>query len=715
MARQRGRSVPTIERQVRPETWIAWRKQRYQVKATDGILLKVVNKATGEEVDIEWIEILSPSDDANDQPVFASTEEALNVTLARRSPAPQPAHPTALHDSYAKKAKAIVETVELIHRLLEKERRAAALRGDTKFRVVDTLRKLCRQLKLGLSTYYKYDEIYRQYNGDEILIGYSLRRKSFGKTRMSKAQLHFAERLILSYYVRGREARFTTQSGLYEKMEYIAERTGNRWIDPEKCGPIIPEDLISDLMNPRVPMQDILANEERKALLTHIKVPSAAWLKNYLRWFRDQPDLDEHMLEALFGEDAVKHEHRIWEDFIILAQLALEHVVADHYLIKVPVVDEESRSDVEWLWLTVLIDAYTRSILGFALCYEPPSIYSIQAALKHAIFPKTSHLEFGITKPWNCFGILRNLSLDNAWGHLSHSLERLARGISQNGRYLEITLDWRPPYRGRYGALVERYFGNLAAKIRTYIETSYQKWDYRSTRNAVKHACLLYGDINEFIHQCVVTYQHTRHSELNGMTPHEKMEESLAKIGIAPPPPPESGILRLFWRHFPDSRKLSQSGISALGMHYKSDELSTAPWIDQMGQRIEYHFTYDPDNINRIAVFRDGMYLCDAYASELLLPDGTYKALSLWEREMGMALARKAGRSGRDWQEFIAGFSQRQQRRAAEKRKIGSLAVGEQVPPPVNATDVEQGLEQTAVDGRRDYTQTLSNFSRSKR
>ena len=82
---------------------------------------------------------------------------------------------------------------------------------------------------------------------------------------------------------------------------------------------------------------------------------------------------------------------------------------------------------------------------------------------------------------------------------------------------------------------------------------------------------------------------------------------------------------------------------------------------------------------------------------------------------MAMAFARKAGRSGRDWQEFLAEFSQRQQRRAAEKRKIGGLAAVEQAPPPVIAADVEQGLEQAAVEGRHDYTQMLANFSRGNR
>ena len=68
------------------------------------------------------------------------------------------------------------------------------------------------------------------------------------------------------------------------------------------------------------------------------------------------------------------------------------------------------------LWLTLLIDAYSRSILGgIALTYEGPSIDTIQDALLNAIWPKTSHAKMGIEGEWPCYGIPLQLSLDNAW------------------------------------------------------------------------------------------------------------------------------------------------------------------------------------------------------------------------------------------------------------------------------------------------------------
>jgi transposase InsO family protein len=81
------------------------------------------------------------------------------------------------------------------------------------------------------------------------------------------------------------------------------------------------------------------------------------------------------------------------------ATLPLQYVFSDHCLLKVFTVDEATRSRLDRLWLTLLIDAYSRAILGMALLCEAPCIESIQGALRHAIWPKTSHRDLGIPAP----------------------------------------------------------------------------------------------------------------------------------------------------------------------------------------------------------------------------------------------------------------------------------------------------------------------------
>jgi hypothetical protein len=160
----------------------------------------------------------------------------------------------------------------------------------------------------------------------------------------------------------------------------------------------------------------------------------------------------------------------VFDTFVHRAQLPLQYVFADHWLLDAWIVDEETRTKPARLWLTLLIDAYSRSILGMALLYEDPCIESIQQALKHAIWEKTSHQALGVSQEWTCFGIPQQLFLDNAWAHHSHSLENLARVISRNGVYNSIDLVFRPPYKGRYGAIIERLFKNFSGQIKELVK-----------------------------------------------------------------------------------------------------------------------------------------------------------------------------------------------------------------------------------------------------
>src|SRR5690606_15848463 len=106
-----------------------------------------------------------------------------------------------------------------------------------------------------------------------------------------------------------------------------------------------------------------------------------------------------------------------------------------------------------------------------------------------------------------CYGIPQKLSLDNAWGHLSYSLENLARNISFKGKYNSIQLEFRPPYKGRYGALIERLFGNFSKKIRALLPGAIRNATPQAVHNARREACLLYDDLVKIIVSLIVDYQ----------------------------------------------------------------------------------------------------------------------------------------------------------------------------------------------------------------
>jgi transposase InsO family protein len=266
--------------------------------------------------------------------------------------------------------------------------------------------------------------------------------------KLDKATLHFLDTIIPLYCGRKRPG------DIYDLGESALEhRTQGLWLDPEHCEGPIPEDLVSELkqvLDRKLPMQALLEDAKKKDRLTKIKMPARGLFYNYHHWFLAQPDQGRKALNDRYGEGT-------WES---------NFAIFDHYLLDVFSVDKATRSKLDRLWLTVLIDAYTRRILGAVLLYEEPCIESIQSALLHSIWPKSSHTRYGIDKDWVCFGIPQQLFLDNALAHHSHSLENLARLIGCRGKYQTIDLVFRPPYLARYGALIESLFGHLSGRIK---------------------------------------------------------------------------------------------------------------------------------------------------------------------------------------------------------------------------------------------------------
>lgn len=69
----------------------------------------------------------------------------------------------------------------------------------------------------------------------------------------------------------------------------------------------------------------------------------------------------------------------------------LERVELDHFLADVHLVDGKTDKRLNRPWLTLVVDVYSRAILGYHLTYLPPSAESVLAALRHAILPKDQH------------------------------------------------------------------------------------------------------------------------------------------------------------------------------------------------------------------------------------------------------------------------------------------------------------------------------------
>ncbi len=641
---------------LQPGHYIFWQQRTYEVIALDpnnALLLYVQPEASGPGTQLNLLDLLAIPRTSPSAPLFAPTLEVLHQQIEERYSLAQGTTTHDLPESYVIKARIVTSVVETVRRLVESDERRAKARGEAishqqairralicvnKTTIRMQIRGTSQDIKLhaGLTTYYKYERLYEISHGDEAQIAASFRRATFRLPRMSAAQFHFIDLCLLLYYGNTR----STKTRIYKLAQDILEkRTHGYWVDPEQCGASIPENLVTELLDLKIPIQAILDNQEKAALLTHIEIPSPAWFYAYAKYVEAQPDQGEAMITQRLGKGMWEQFHLVFDTFVHRAQFPLQYVFADHWLLDAWIVDEETRHKPSRLWLTLLIDAYSRSILGMVLLYEDPCIESIQQALKHAIWEKRSHLDLGLEQEWNCYGIPVQLFLDNAWAHHSHSLENLARVISRNGVYNSIDLVFRPPYKGRYGAIIERLFKNFSGQVKELVAGAIASSDPKEVRRAANNACLLYPDMNRVLHQLILKYQHTPHRELGGMTPSQKWSEGIQSSGFPVPPPFTPAMDRLFMRMHPQTRQVRSMGIPAFGLNYWSAELGGIERVDRSGKAVQYNFRYDPTDISRISLFRNGEWVGDASARELQQADGTFRHISLAEWKGAKRLA----------------------------------------------------------------------------
>lgn len=702
-----------LENGLRVGWYIYWQDSIYQIVSFDSnsLQLELEQLQTGEQQYVQLENLLLDIADEASAPVFAPSLDSLEAKCSQHRSQASQVMAEDLPMALLQRADRLIHVVQLVEAQLAEELRQAQLQGRTLGRKVALENSLqVLDEPISLASYYRYLACYQGFSGDRGQIAASFRRKSFNQSRLTTVQQHFIDSLILRFYARQPRIRPAT---LHKIAVATRQRTQGMWIDPQKCSADVPQDLVTELLNPDIPMTSILDNPEKKPLFTSLKLPSRSWLYGYLHWFEQQPEQGKTVMTARYGKEVWEREQMVFDTFVTRAAFPLQYVFADHWLLDVFIVDEATRQYPVRLWLTVLLDAYSRCVLGMALLDETPCIESIQQALQHAIWPKTSHQQFNLGKAWICYGIPQQLSLDNAWAHHSHSLENLARLLSQNGEYNSIDLLFRPPYKGRYGALVERFFGNLSQRVKEHLPGAIQSSLPQAVRQAAGDARLLYTDIERILHQLILEYQHTPHRELNGLSPHEKWVEGMA-WHLAYVPPQTQEMARLFWRLSPQTRVLTNKGIHAFGMSYWSPDLQQAMRVDMAGKQIRYRFRYNPQDISRIALFRDGHWLGDIEAKELRQTDGSVRPLSLWERDWHLKQAREADATHNHWLDFVHEMDTLSQQRYREQKRIQ-----QQLPCPpraANAQTTETALEtNNLAQSYADYTDLLTKFMETKR
>jgi hypothetical protein len=269
MKRRRTTPVPNT---LQPGYYIFWQQRTYRVIALDpdnALVLHVEPIPEAPRTTLSLLDLCASPQAGASAPLFAPTLEALHEQIEGLYGITSTIITSDIPDNYVIKARIIVTVVETVRRLVSEETRQAALRGETGLRTqaigraLETVNKTtiqvqvketrsARRLQISRAAYYKYVNLYDTYQGNEAAIAASFRRATFRLPQMSKAQFHFIDLCLLLYYGNTR----STKTRVYQLAEDILEkRTQGYWIDPERCGATIPQNLVTELLDLKIPMQ----------------------------------------------------------------------------------------------------------------------------------------------------------------------------------------------------------------------------------------------------------------------------------------------------------------------------------------------------------------------------------------------------------------------------------------------------------------------------
>src|SRR5690606_34027541 len=157
-------------------------------------------------------------------------------------------------------------------------------------------------------------------------------------------------------------------------------------------------------------------------------------------------------------------------------------------------------------YLTLVTDVCTRSILGFCLTLEKPSVLSVGLCMAQAMCPKQDWLASrAINHDWPMFGRPRVLVTDSAKEFKGNAFQR---GCEEYG----IEIRYRNRYRVHEGGVVERLLGKLNAVLASYPGSTGRSVSDRKQYPSQKRARTSFAQLEQCITLAVIDHNHQQNN-----------------------------------------------------------------------------------------------------------------------------------------------------------------------------------------------------------
>lgn len=368
--------------------------------------------------------------------------------------------------------------------------------------------------------------------------------------------------------------------------------------------------------------------------------------------------LPRHMVvEHREGKRIARLTHGLQRSRLEEAQYPLHIVQIDHTPLPVQVVDVELGIPIGRPFITVLIDLFSRMVVGYYLTLEDPGNLSTGMAVSNAILPKKELLSrFSITQPWPCSGRMRILHADNAGEFHGNMLEIACKEYS-------IDLQYRKVKQPNYGGHIESYLGTLSDALRGLPGATLSGPDEWGDRDPQAEATMTLEDVERWFLWLLTEYHHSEHGGLHGQTPIDRWRDGFRGSNTEP------GIGKVFVPS--DARKLrldflplEERAVGPKGIvwdHIWYSDPSLQKWVnarDPKNTKLPRQFICrrDPRDLSQIYFWEPEIreYRVVRYRNP------TRPAISLWEYSAVRRYLREKGREQID-EDII--FEAREQRR----------------------------------------------------
>lgn len=329
------------------------------------------------------------------------------------------------------------------------------------------------------------------------------------------------------------------------------------------------------------------------------------------------------------------------------AKSPLSLVQMDHTELDIILVDEIERKPFKRPWLTVLIDSFSRMVLGFYISFDEPGSFAVGRAVAHAILRKEKFLKgLGLEDlQWPCWGKMNTLYLDNA-------KEFRGTMLKESCANYNITLKWRPPRKPEMGGIIERYMGTIAEELKDLPGNTKVGKEMRAKFKPETSAAFTLTEFEKFFTYWLTEVYHKReHGGIGDMAPIDKWNEGLMGTSTQPGiglPQAIDDENRLRLDLLPQyKRTVQRTGIHLLKFTFFADVLRK--WVNAVDENAigrkkpprKFVFKIDPRDISSI------MFLDPADNKYYEIPSTLNikpSIMSIWDYRRSLEEAKKTSK-----------------------------------------------------------------------